>query len=60
MTTAEKVTTVKTKIHKEPTLDVIEWECPKCEHKQKQYAYRVKDTKKLQCENCRKIFIIEK
>ena len=60
MTTAKKVATVKTKRHLESALDVIEWECPKCKHKQKQYAYRVKDTKKLQCENCRKIFTIEK
>ena len=60
MTTAKKVTTVKTKVSPEPTLNVIEWECPKCKQKQKQYAYRIKDKNKLQCALCGKIFTREK
>ena len=59
MTTKQKVTTVKAKVYCEPSLDVVEWKCPKCKQDQKQYTYRIKDNK-LQCENCGKISIREK
>ncbi len=60
MTTTQKVTTVKTKVYPEPSLDVIEWECPECKQNQKQYTYRIKDKNKLQCERCGKICIRKK